>query len=421
MVKKTAKTVAAEFNLTVYKLKSVLQYTLDHEFDLDKVDSTELLRTIKNLTGQNSLYPISQNIYDVLCEQKKELDKLETVEMVAVNNDIKTTSLQRFVNKMVKDGKALADGFLVRNIFYPSVKILIPKARIINVLNSYFINLLKSNSFEQMQLKTEGLRKTFYLLEEVQNDTTVLGRIIGFGRNAENRMTAIVACYNKQIVFFNKIKKYPSLKPHFFKKPLDNERSPIVFIFPLNEIQGYFNVTKTSLNNVDKSLREKFNVLLDALNGHSYQMKLLSATDESDYRIMLICNGFKIDYRHYIFDPKMDNKETFQQRFGKLQEQSFIKFLKDHLQNDATVTQDLNWPTTIIIRSNLSKVTLWISKDMHKALEQVAGKNGISVSFLFEDLMRLGKIDLRTSSYEDLIFSILAAARSQEGSDKDER
>lgn len=99
-----ANLVAAEFNITIYRLQSILQYALDLDIAVDQISSTELIKTIENLNGENSYYPISDNLYKVLKEQYSELKDLRTLEEISREYQVSQNSLEYFVHQKIRGG-----------------------------------------------------------------------------------------------------------------------------------------------------------------------------------------------------------------------------------------------------------------------------------------------------------------------------
>lgn len=107
----TAKEVAAEFNISVYRLRSIIEYALDLDIAVDKISSKDLVNTITYLDHEDSYYPIKKELYSILKEQYEELQHLETVAELASEYNVSGSSLQNYIHKNVGEGEPFLPAF----------------------------------------------------------------------------------------------------------------------------------------------------------------------------------------------------------------------------------------------------------------------------------------------------------------------
>lgn len=278
-------------------------------------------------------------------------------------------------------------------------------------MNTYFVSILGKDGRQSLSVRTEKGLETFFLLEDVQDRNTVRGRIIGFAKNNENRMTPIVACYNGQLRFFTELCAYPrgiEYKPYV---PLNSEKAPIVFLFRLHEIQGHKNITRTSVKDADKTLRFKFNILLAALSGKPCEIKMLPSDKINDCNFMITINPCRIDYTKFC---SLKKKRLQQKAFGNIDISEFLSFLNDHLKSNATITNGEKKHFLVDIKSLLKKQVIWLPTSTKDALLRVASQNNISVSLMFEQWLSVAKIDTRSSDSYSVIEKLTKAVRYME-------
>lgn len=278
-------------------------------------------------------------------------------------------------------------------------------------MNHYFISLLGHNQQQSLVVKDGDHLVTFYLLQEVQNETSVKGRIIGFAKDRYGHMTAIVACYNGQIRFFSKLRVYPTNFRSFSYRPLDENRPPVSFIFKIHEIQGYRGLTRTSIKDGDKKLRLFFNIMMDSLQDKGCQILPLAAMSPADSGLMVTVNSYKINFTKYLLKTTNEATGNFDKVFGEVNVDDFVNFLREHLGTKATISTGQKNIYMISISSSLKKQVLWLQSDTKSALEHVASSNELSVSLMFQQWMTIAKIDMRTNDTNEVINKLTAAVR----------
>lgn len=277
-------------------------------------------------------------------------------------------------------------------------------------MNLYFISLLNSNDRQTLTIQSGEVFERYSLLEEVRDATPVKGRIIGFDYNSDNQLTPIVACYNGQIRFFAHVQKYPAT--HRTKEPqkLKADKAPIIFIFSLNELQGFLRFTRYSTQDPDKTLRNKFNIFFDSLGDHPRKVKVITGNEPADCRFIVTVNAFKIDCSQFLNSSLM--KKDKEQIYGNILLTEYLSFLKNHLASEATITAGTKNPYLIMANSALKKQILWLPKSIYEAFNAVAAENNQSVSLMLSQWLKVAGIELRSVDSFDVIKRLASAAKN---------
>lgn len=100
----SAESVAARFNVSIRRLTTIVKNANKLGVAIDKVRSDEMQSLIHNLEAGNRLYPISENLYEILIEQYKELGNIISISDAASEYGVKKSSLERYIKKTMGGG-----------------------------------------------------------------------------------------------------------------------------------------------------------------------------------------------------------------------------------------------------------------------------------------------------------------------------
>ena len=101
-----AESVAARFNLSIRRLTTIIKNADKLGVVIDKVKLDEMQRLIQNLEAGNRLYPISENLYEVLIEQYNDLSNIISISDAASEYSVKKHSLERYIKKIMGGGSS---------------------------------------------------------------------------------------------------------------------------------------------------------------------------------------------------------------------------------------------------------------------------------------------------------------------------
>ena len=400
-MKKQASLVASEFNISVSNLKRVLNRVLELEIAPD-IDSDRVELIIKKLGLGENYYLIDNDIFLLLKSQFQESQKLIPLNKVAKRFDIKPSSLKEFILNELGLANAKREGLIVSNVFTFEKQLLCSnkQSNITQLVNRYLISVAKKSNIQSAMLQDySSSRKSFRnfsLLESVKMKTSSTGRrsgrIIGFGRDAREEVTPIVATYsNENEIFFVKklVKLQANQKFDGFKK-LDENNPFIEFIIGLNELA----------NNEDKGL---INVFIASLNKKSVSIKPINGND-SLIAFLITTNSFKINV--FDFQPHEDELKRDQlvkiKNYGDFTREDLIKALKKWKTGFGDIVAAQTNKNLINIVSKMKRQIVWLPDEDIQALNDVANHADITVSTYIHMLLDATKFAMPNRALKDI-------------------
>ena len=412
----SANIVAAEFNVSVKKLRRILKNALELEIVSDKVSSTDLINTIEHLNNENSIYPISDAIKEVLIDQYNELQNLVSLREVAREHYVKERAIISFIKGTLGGmKKALVAGYFQYNIFLKSGEPEVNRHNADKLMNVFFTDLAGRSRLTKSFQKVNGKMMSFNLLEEVKDEHSSRGHIIGFAKDINQRITPIVAYSKKNVIVFmpkiNKVKGNEFLSP---SQILDENRPPIEFMINLSEIQG----------GISKIENSALNVLIHALNNRPFSINSLRQRDNLIF--IITTNSFRLNLDEYY--PQQDELKQDQRvkrdLFGEISGAQMVEFLNAHLKSHASISCSKMNDSLVSVKSQLEKVTLFVDRDIKKELINEAIANHVTISMMMNQWLSVLKVILNKNDYLGAYQQVLEISKQlneKEDNDREKR
>lgn len=252
--------------LNIFEKLRVSQLS-DYVFPISQLNGIiSILKTRKRIAKAE--YPISLKVYNYILEQKERSKELIDLIQVAKDNDLNYNQLLATVNDMYDNNSALYKSYFETNCFNFSNHYYLMPEREHNFIHFYFAKLVMSNHKQHAFVRTNNVAMNskskfieVYRLEQVQDENSKKGRVLGFATDRYNKLTPIVGFYNGKLRFANNLQHSPRTSGSLRFKEFKGFSRRVTFEFKLSEV-------------LNKGKQRYLNLFLRAMEGKCLEVQV---------------------------------------------------------------------------------------------------------------------------------------------------
>lgn len=376
--------------------KRILDPVMEDEVYSD-IPRNEIVRVIKVLkTGdlaERKSFVIKKDTFDFVSDQYKLSKDLISLSKFARENDIYYNHLRKNVALWHEQRPEIFYKFFEYNIFYSMKNYYLVKSETKDFRIYYLGSLINNcNKMSEMVTTTNVAYTTaarcitVTLLEQVQDETSTKGRVLGFGKDARRKITPIVGFYNGDIQFAPVLQHSPRSSGSLKFKTTQSNKRKVVLNFLMSDL-------------LDKSKEQYFNLFLRALENRNVKIEVNLKTENGKIngraRVTLDSCYLNIDNLDRDSKDKTNikrEKDKAYGRVGEISNEEFAKFFNDRTDRDSgsyvQVTKNNKKP--VYFGSTLYNVKVPMnSPETMMTMERVAHERGMSISAWMSFLTKL--------------------------------
>lgn len=409
-----ATSLAAEFSISLRKMKLVLQKTLDSGLATDSITSTDLVRLIKAFDKKDKQsIMVPKKVAEFLRDQYAEKEKLTTIAEIAREYLVSNVSLKNYIYESKWGGVKtyLSNHLLKENVFLQGRGRGVVTERAHELMITYFEFLAAQSCEESAILKNaQGKQERFYVLQEIKDGNARKGRIVGFATDCKGVKRAIVAFeQSKSMKFGMRLRPFNPQQIDVEVPELENDKELIEIHLSTAEIINSASKNSTNDRYYQRS-RYYLNILLDTLlqriakqntlmrkKQHSYRVE--KVFDGSDLKLIIYTTSFRINIADFFTQEPMlkktmhDLQACYGELIGEKLDPKIVTglggYLDDHLVGVTESKIENMFLGKIAVTGCAKALTLYMPEDYITGLKEAAFQRDISPSDLVVQLFQL--------------------------------